>query len=162
MQALIFDDHYDRQARLTATLMKTGIHTFATCTAEIAESTIRRNVIDLLIAPERVAGKLTHTLVLLAEYRNPMVSAMILTDRTDPDVEELFLLLPSLHCLLAPDSPPELIRKLAIASMAGATSNRPAFVLRPSMRVPGQPVGKPMFFSRRPGPRTTPPSRAVA
>lgn len=149
MQALILDDRYERQARLTAALRKTGIRTFATSIAQVAETAIRGALFDFMIAPERVNGKLTHSLFLLAEYRNPVVSSIMLTDRSDPDTEELFLLIPSLHCLLAPDSSPELIRKLAVASMAGVTDGRGAMVLRPSMRITGSETARPRFATRR-------------
>ncbi len=149
MQVLILDDQIERRTRLSAVLSKFGIRIFLTGDQKTADSAIRNSVVDLFIAQERVGGKLTHSLVLLAEYRNPLASAILLTDRTDPDVDELFLLIPALHCLLATNCPPELIRKLAIASMAGATDQRNRLVLAPSMRVGVNRSFKPGFFSRR-------------
>ena len=149
MQVLILDDQIERRTRLSALLSKLGIRVFLTGDPKTADSTIRNSVVDLFIAQERIGGKLTHSLVLLAEYRNPLASAILLTDRTDPDVDELFLLIPALHCLLATDCPPELIRKLAIACMAGATDQRDRLVLASSMRVGDNRSFKPGFFSRR-------------
>jgi len=148
MHALIVNDDIDRQAELTMELMRTGFQATTTGCLNVAETCIRRSMIDLLVLCERTNGRLTHSLALLAEYRNPLVATMLLTPRTDADVDELYLLLPSLHCLVAPDSPARLIAKLAVAAVSGAVRVDGPIILPPSMRVETPGIA-PIFASAR-------------
>jgi len=149
MQVLIVDDDVDRQADLTIAFMQAGFQTISTGSQAVAESCIRRGVIDLLVMAEQVGERLTHSLSLLAEYRNPMVATMLLTARSDADIEELFLLLPSLHSLVAPDIAPDLITKLAIASLAGAKNADEPIVLTAEQRIGDRVDVTPIFASAR-------------
>lgn len=144
MNVLIVDDNLDRQADLTMAFMKSGFQTTPTGSQKVAETCIRRGVVDLLIIAERVEGKLTHSLALLAEHRNSMVETILLTARTDEDVDELYLLLPSMHCIVAPDTDSVLVTKLAIASLATAVKVDGPIILPPSMRV-ASPYPTPIF-----------------
>lgn len=148
MQVLIVDNEIDRQAEITIALMRSGFQATSTGCLNVAETCIRRGIVDLLVMTERVNRRLTHSLALLAEYRNPMVATMLLTPRTDDDVDELFLLLPSLHCLIAPDSPARLIAKLAVAAVSGAVRAEGPIILPPSMRVETPGIA-PIFASAR-------------
>lgn len=155
MHVLIVDGDIDRQAQLTKELMGSGFQTTTTGCLNVAETCIRRGMIDLLVMAERMDGRLTHSLALLAEYRNPMAATMLLTPRTDADVDELYLLLPSLHCLIAPDSPARLVAKLAVAAVSGAVRADGPIVLPPSMRVETPDVA-PIFASVRVPPPPVP------
>ncbi len=135
MQVLIVDDGIDRQVELAIAFMESGFQTTCTSSQLVAESCIRRGTVDLLVMAERVGGRLTHSLALLAEYRNPMVVTMLLTDRNDRDLDELYLLLPSLHCILSPQTAPDLVTRLAVASVAGAEEIKTPMLLVPSLRV---------------------------
>jgi hypothetical protein len=42
-----------------------------------------------------------------------------MTPRTDPDVDELYDLLPSLYCLLGTNLDPELVAQLALSAVTG-------------------------------------------
>lgn len=154
MHVLIVEDDCGRRIKLEAAFAKAGFQTSATGNRAIAESCIRCRVVDLLIMVERVDGALTHALSLLAECRNPMVETILLTPRCDPDIEELFLLLPSLHCLVAPQVDPKLIVKFAIAALKSAKSKRipadlpPILLLNPIM------VGSQSFPMRRGRPKS--------
>ena len=119
MLVLIVGDDHIRQADLAIAFMKAGFETASTSNQDFAKAFIQKGLVDLLVIGERVDGQLTHNLSLLAEYQNPMVETILLTQRCDSDIEELFLLIPSLHCLVAPDVSPALITKLAIASFTG-------------------------------------------
>ena len=148
MQVLIVDGNVDRQSEMTMAFMRAGYQTTATGSQRVAETCLRRGVVDLLVISERVDRRLTHGLALLAEYLNPRVSTILLTDRTDADVDELFQLLPSLHCLLAPDVAPSVVTKLALASLLSvAAADRP-MVLSQNMRVEDADAA-PIFASRR-------------
>ena len=149
MQVLIVDDDCDRQADLNFAFKQVGFQTTATASIAVAESCIRHGLIDLLIMAERVGERLSHSLSLLAEYSNPMVATFILTPRCDTDVDELFLLLPSLHCLLAPDTDPHLITRLAIASVIGAKRTEQPMVLPPECRIEESLDAIPIFSTAR-------------
>lgn len=137
MQALIVDDDQDRQADLAIAFMNAGFHTTSTGSQTVAECCLRNELVDLLVLSERVGGRLTHSLSLLAEHRNPLVETLMLTSRNDPDIEELFLLLPSLHSLIAPDTAPELITKLATAAIYETHVQGGPLVLTPDQMVLG-------------------------
>lgn len=149
MQALIIDDDSRRQTELSIAFIRAGFQPTATGNHAVAEACIRRGWVDLLVMSERVAGRLTHSHALLAEWRNPLVATILLTTRSDRDVEELYGLLPSLHCLLAPDTTPQLITKCAVASVIGATRQLPPMVLTPSLRVGETVAATPISASTR-------------
>ena len=161
MQVLIVDDDIDRQSDLTIAFMQAGFQAMATHSLRVAETCIRRNVVDLLVMTERVQGRLTHALALLGEYRNPMLATILLTDRTDSDVDELFLLLPSLHGLLSPDSDPAVVTKLLLGSLTSSADGDRPMVLTASMRV-GDTAAIPIFASRRQAPAPLPAALEVA
>ncbi len=148
MQVLIVDDDIKRQADLSLAFMEAGLHTNGTASHAVAESCIRRGWIDVAVMAETVAGRLTHHLALLAEWRNPLLATILLTPRRDEDVEELFTLLPSLHCLLAPDIDRDLITKLLLASVIGSSRAAPPMVLPPEQMVGEPPHAGPIFGTR--------------
>lgn len=126
MLVLIVHDAPARQAELAVAFLQAGFQTASTGDRAFAECFIKNGLVDLLVMTERVGGRLTHALSLLAEYQNPMVETILMTGRKDRDTDELFSLLPSLHCMVAPDTPPALITKLAISALAGPTDQMPA------------------------------------
>ena len=155
MQVLIVDDNIHRQADLTMAFMRSGFLATPTGSQKVAESCIRRGMIDLIVMSDRVGGRLTHGLALLAELKNEMVATILMTERTDDDVDELFLLLPSLHCLAAPDTAPELMARLAVASVSGAVRSDGPIILPPSMQVEGSGRASAFASIRQPTPMQT-------
>ncbi len=149
MQVLIVDDDITRQTDLSLAFMEAGLHTSGTGSHAVAERCIRKGWIDLVVMAERVSGRLTHPLALLAEWRNPLVATILLTPRHGQDMEELFLLLPSLHCLLAPETEPELVTKLSLASVISTARRMPPMVLTPDQMVADAQDVRPVFASRR-------------
>ena len=149
MQVLILDDDIGRQNDLCLAFMDVGFQPSGTASLSVAERCIRKGWVDLLVMSERVEGRLTHSHALLAEWRNPMVATILLTPRHDQDSDELFQLLPSLHCLLAPDSDAKLVTKLSMASVAGAARSGPPMVLTPDQMVDPSHDMAPIFASVR-------------
>lgn len=149
MQALIVDDNIARQTELTIALMETGFQVTATTSHAVADSCIRRGWIDVLVMDERVCGRLTHSLALLAEWRNAMSSCILMTSRTSEEIEELFLLIPSLHCLLAPDIDPVRVASIAVASVSGARRGAAPMMLTKAHRVAEMVDEMPIFASSR-------------
>lgn len=149
MQVLIVDDDITRQTDLSLAFMEAGLHPSGTACHGIAERCIRKGWIDLVVMAERVSGRLTHHLALLAEWRNPLAATILLTTRHDQDTDELFKLLPSLHCLLAPDADPELVTKLSLASVISTARRAPPMLLTPGQMIEEAPDAAPVFASSR-------------
>ncbi len=148
MRALVVDSEFKRMTDLTAVLLESGFQVTTAHSIEQANAFIRKNVVDLLVAPEIVDTTRSHSLALLAEYRNPLVATIFLTDRQDEDVDELFLLLPSLHCLLAEDINPYFLAKLALASICSVGDSEAPYLLSSTSRVT-VPSHSPTFVSVR-------------
>lgn len=155
MLVLIVDDDHFRQAELAIAFMQAGFQTASTGSRAFAECFIQKGLVDLLVMTERVGGRLTHALSLLAEYQNPMVETVLLTPRSDKDIEELFSLLPSLHCLVAPDTSPKLITKFAIAAIAGAQNQTGTPVLTAELETMAAAAATPIVSTAGPQERRT-------
>lgn len=135
MHVLFVDEDVVRRTELEIAFSKSGFQVTSTGCQIIAESCIRGQIIDLLIITERVGERLTHSLSLLAECRNPFVETILLSPRCDADIEELFLLLPSLHCIVGEDVAPSMIRKMAISALEGAENKHAPLVLTSEHRL---------------------------
>lgn len=117
MQVLIVDDMTERQENLTIALLRGGFQVTATSNIKLAETCIQCGHVDMMVSVESIGGKRTHGLALLAEYQNPMVSTLLITERTDEDVDELFELMPSLHGLIGTEVSYETIEQLLRGSI---------------------------------------------
>lgn len=122
MQALVLNEDRDAQVGMTIALLKRGFQVVTAETVEHGMAYADLGVMDLVVMSERIAGRLSHSVALSAELRNPAVTTMVLTPRTDDAVDELYDLLPSLYCLLGPDLAPEMIGRLAVAGVTGSTA----------------------------------------
>lgn len=116
MKALILRQNVTAAVSYAQALMEKGFHITYAETRDFARELIKVDTVDLLVMDERVDGKLTHALALSAERRNPYVSTIMLTDRTGPETDELYSLIPCLYGLVGMDSPGRLISQLALAS----------------------------------------------
>ena len=148
MRALVVDNEFRRMTGLTAALLDSGFQVTTAHSIAEASAFIQQNIVDLLVAPEIIDTTRSHSLALLAEYRNPLIATIFLTDRQDEDVDELFLLLPSLHCLLAQDISPYFLAKLAVASMCSIGDSDAPYLLSSTARV-AVPPQAPTFVSVR-------------
>ena len=122
MQVMVLDQDQNLQVQLAGALMQKGFHVICVESIGAAENFIRRDFIDVLVMGERVGGKLSHSLALLAECRNPLVSAILLTDRTGPSLEEIFDLIPSIYGILGRKISPDIVAQIVLASTIGQTS----------------------------------------
>lgn len=137
MHALICHDDFSHRMQLKIALKRLGFLVSSTPNQSTAQLCLREQVVDVVIMSETVGGKLTHALALLAECRNPNVETVLLTPRTDPCVEELYFLLPSLHCIVGPDIESHLIAKLARSAVVQRGENpRPVKVVEPDFIAP--------------------------
>ncbi len=122
MQVMVLDQDQNLQVQLAGALMQKGFHVICVESIGAAENFIRRDFIDVLVMGERVGGKLSHSLALLAECRNPLVSAILLTDRTGPGLEEIFDLIPSIYGILGRKISADIVAQVVLASTIGQTA----------------------------------------
>lgn len=116
MKALILRQNVTAAVNCAQALMEKGFHITYAETRDFARALIKADTMDLLVMDERVGGRLTHAVALSAERRNPYVSTIMLTDRTGPETDELYDLIPSLYGLVGMDSSGPLISQLALSS----------------------------------------------
>jgi hypothetical protein len=119
MQVLILEDDPAFQALLAQAMMAKGFNVLCVASVPAAEAFLRLDMADVLIFGERIDGRLTHPVALLAECRNPLVAAVLLTDRTGPDLDELFDLMPSLVGILGRRVAPPVVTQVVMAAVAG-------------------------------------------
>jgi hypothetical protein len=99
MDALILDRDYDLQLSVARALTRRGCTVICVDTVAAAEAFIRRSPPELLVMAERIDGRLTHPVALLAECQRPDMAAILLSDRQDDDLSELFDLLPAVRAV---------------------------------------------------------------
>ena len=90
MQALILSDSPETQLRMTQVLSRRGFQVTQCESVMMATAHVRAGTFDLMVMDERVHGTLTHRVALSAEKRAPFVKTVLLSDRTDSDVDDLY------------------------------------------------------------------------
>lgn len=129
MQVLILDDDPAFQAQLARAMMGQGFNVLCVDTVPGAEAFLRLGMVDVLIAAERIGGKLSHAVALLAECRNPLLAAILRTDRTGADLDELFDLVPAVVGILGRAVAPSLVMQVVLAATAEVRSGSASSVL---------------------------------
>jgi len=124
MRVLLLDDNATRHEEFMLTFLKAGVHITATDSVHVAKAFLGCVAVDLLIASEELNGCLTHAVALLAEHLNPMLSTVLISDRVGDDVEELYDLIPSVHCIVGTTVSPETILHLGQASISSKAANQ--------------------------------------
>lgn len=119
MQALVLTEDRDAMTGISIALFKRGFQVVTADTVAHAMQYADLGVMDLVIMSERVQSQLSHSVALAAELRNADVTTMMITPRNDPDVDELYDLLPSLYGLFGPDLDAGLIAKVAVSGVIG-------------------------------------------
>jgi len=99
-QALILNPDRTQLAWQTCALLQRGFSVINASSLDEAMRYARLGDFDLVVMCETIKGQLTHPLALLVEQRKGDVITMMLSDRCDEDVDELFDLLPSLKTVL--------------------------------------------------------------
>ncbi|WP_342076230.1 hypothetical protein [Yoonia sp. SS1-5] len=117
MKALILRDDAEDTAAAAKGLMDKGFQVVCVESRRLAHEMIRVETVDLMVADERIDGRLTHALLLSAERRNPYISTIMLTDRPGREADELYDLIPSLYAQLSTDVTPKLLCCLAMSSI---------------------------------------------
>jgi len=118
MIALVIQNDPFRAAATTSGLMKSGFQVMTVESLHAADAMAQIGVIDLLVAEERVKGDLTHRLILSAERRNPGVTAILMTDKTGEDADELYLLMPAVYAMLPLEADAPTVSRFVKAAMS--------------------------------------------
>jgi hypothetical protein len=157
MQVMILEDDPTFRAELRALLAWEGLEVLCCGDVEEAKEVARDAILDLLVLGERVGGRLAHDVALLAEWRNPELGTVLLSDRAGEAREELSELLPSLRAVLP--------ARAAAAAVARATL-KAARTLGPEAWRPGarpeedEPRAPPREVAPAPSPRAPAPEPA--
>lgn len=117
MQVMVLDDDPEHQARLARALMARGFQVVCVDSLAMAEAVVRLDMLDLLILGERVRGRLSHPVALLAECRNPAVPSIFITDRQGEEIAELFELIPSVYSIMGRSTAPNMVAQIAVAAV---------------------------------------------
>lgn len=124
MRALILRNDPDAAVESSRALIDKGFQILCVENRTIAETLIRMDTIDLLVMDEEVEGCLTHGIALSGERKNPYISAIIVTDRTSQETDDLYELIPSLYALVGSNTAPKLVGQLALSSVANVDDVR--------------------------------------
>ncbi|WP_298262040.1 hypothetical protein [uncultured Litoreibacter sp.] len=119
MLALVLSDTPDIHHRLSHRLIENGFQVVNSESVMMATAHARVWTFDLIVMTETVNDALTHQVALSAERHAPFVKTLLLSDRTDEAVDELYELLPSLVSIVSPALSPNLISQIALSSVAG-------------------------------------------
>lgn len=126
MQALILNSDRSVLRAHTVALLKHGFSVVNATSLEEAQDYSRLGAFDLVLMEERVEGRLTHTISLIAEQKKDDVITVLITDRADNALNELCDLLPSLNCFVGTGVSNDLLMKLIDAELAYKSANEPA------------------------------------
>ena len=127
MKALILRNDAAASLATAHALIDKGFQILSVDTQALAHALIRLDTIDLLVMDERVEGQLTHAIALSAERKNPYLSAILVTDRTAEETDDLFELIPSLYGLVGHDTTARILGKLALSAVS-APITLPVFI----------------------------------
>lgn len=115
MQAMVLEEDRVRAGVLAAALRAAGHEVLVLDRDAPAKEAARRLILDLLVLGERVGGRLAHDVALLAEWRNPDLVTVLLTDREGERREEIFDLIPSLRAAIPQGMDGRAVARLTLA-----------------------------------------------
>lgn len=133
MQVLILDDDPEYQARLARALAARDFQIVCVDSLAAAEAVVRLGLPDLLILGERVRGRLSHSVALLADCRDPGIPSVFITDRQGEEIAELFELIPAVYSIMGRATAPAMVAQIAVAAVA-ALAPRDAWAALPADR----------------------------
>jgi hypothetical protein len=116
MQVMIVEEDATLRTRITGALAPEGVNVLSFGRLGPAKEAARRANVDILVLGESIEGRLASDVALLAEWRNPRLGSILLSDRESDAAEELFDLIPSLQAVLARGTGPRTLARLAIAT----------------------------------------------
>ncbi|MBP1805617.1 hypothetical protein [Rubellimicrobium aerolatum] len=153
MQVLIVEGDSSLRAQVATALMPAGFDVLAFALSGPAKEAARRNRIDLLVLGEGKGrdaragltqdgrgedwhdedghgegqgAALPLDLALLADWRNPRLATILLSDRRGDALEEAFALLPSLQAVLGRRPDPRTLAQVALSAVPAASHRKAA------------------------------------
>lgn len=162
MHAMIVDLDAGRLERIQIAFLESGIHVTGSGSMAVAETCLKRAVVDLLVldaacGPDRIAQ-----LTALAERRNPRLVTLILAQDLEATTDLYSDAVTSLHCVLGDRVSPRVVARMAQASLAGRAACRMTPVATdraPIEQTPVQPMEReplPVFTTTRRKPARRP------
>lgn len=155
MQVLILDDDPEYQARLARALAARDFQIVCVDSLAAAEAVVRMGLPDLLILGERVHGRLSHSVALLADCREPGIPSVFITDRQGEEIAELFELIPAVYSIMGRATAPAMVAQIAVAAVA-AMAPRDAWAALPADAEVPAPVVVPVTVLDPAAPATQP------
>ncbi|WP_210527871.1 response regulator transcription factor [Rubellimicrobium arenae] len=125
MRAMILEGDAALRDRLALTLAGAGFEVLPLGAIGPAKEAARRSAVDVLVLGEMVAGRLAHDVALLAEWRNPGLAVILISDRTGEAVAELFDLIPSLQAVMGRRIDWEMLARIARGAVRTRGVGRP-------------------------------------
>lgn len=119
MHAMILDTLSDRLDLTQIAFLEAGIHVTGSGSLAVAETCLRRAVVDLLVIEHEGAGQRAGDIIAQAERRNPRLVTLMLTQDVAGASDAFTGTFASLHCVLDADVAPEMVTRMAQASLAG-------------------------------------------
>jgi hypothetical protein len=123
MQVMVLEQDQGFQAQLASALIEKGFQVICVESIGAAKNFIRLDIVDILVLGEQLSGRLSHSVALLAECRNPLVNAVLLTDRSGADLDEVFDLIPAVYAILGRGVAPSIVAQVVMASTVGSASD---------------------------------------
>ncbi|TNC47993.1 response regulator transcription factor [Rubellimicrobium rubrum] len=117
MQVMILDEDPALRTQIAAALTHEGFDVLSFGRVQPAKDAARLAIVDVLVLGEAVDGRLAHDVALLAEWRNPGLGAILLSDRQGTEFDELFELIPSLQAVLGRQTDPRTLAQLALSAV---------------------------------------------
>ena len=125
MQVLMLDRNLHRVDRCMIGFIQAGIGIIGSASVAVADSCLKSMPVDLLVITADAAGSGTRGLINAAETRNPDVATILLAADVARASDIAAQSLPSVHCVLSADCPPEQVLRLAMASLQPAEDVAP-------------------------------------
>jgi len=116
MQVMIVEEDPTLRTQITGALAPEGVDILSFGRLGPAKEAARRATVDILVLGETVEGRLASDVALLAEWRNPRLGSILLSNRDAEAAEELFDLIPSLQAVLARGTGARTLARVAIAT----------------------------------------------
>lgn len=117
MQVLILEGDAARQAALVQALRARGLQVLVAESVAMAEAMVRAGLPDLLLMTERVGGRLSHSVALLAGCGATPVPVVFISERQGEGAAELFELIPSAVSLAGPGTRAETLADLVVSAL---------------------------------------------
>ncbi|MGP6085854.1 hypothetical protein [Antarctobacter jejuensis] len=150
MHAMIVDLDAGRLERIQIAFLEAGIHVTGSGSMAVAETCLKRAVVDLLVLDAECGPEQIVHLTALAERRNPRLVTLMMARDLDVTTDLYCDAVTSLHCVLGDCVSPRIVARMAQASLAGRAACRLTPVTADHAAKPKEPrLPLPVFTSTR-------------